>query len=142
DRGRGDVQHTAAFARPHRHVDVRAVQLPLGAGARPLAAPAHLAVQGPAQRRFHIRHGARQAGAPRTQLSHAQGAQFGLVFHSDTRLVPSLSPVKPRLSAATTPARSMSTSAVRGRAAGTAPRSVKCSGKVTVPNGPVSQTYT
>src|SRR3989441_1055878 len=142
DRIRRDVQQAAAFARAHRHIDVGAVQLPLGAAAPGLAAPAHLAVQGPAQRRFHIRHGAREAGATRWQLSHAQGAQSGLVFHSDTRLVPSSRPVKRGPSAATTTARSRSTSTVRGLAAGAAPRSVKCSGRVTVFNGPASQTYT
>ena len=89
DRVRGDVQHTAAFACPHGHVDVRAMQLPLGASAPCLAAPAHLLVQSAAQCRFHIRHGTREAGAPRTQLSHAQGAQSRLVFHCDTRLVTS-----------------------------------------------------
>src|SRR3989442_3216095 len=142
DRIRRDVQQAAAFARAHRHIDVGAVQLPLGAAAPGLAAPAHLAVQGPAQRRFHIRHGAREAGATRLQLSHAQGAQSGLVFHSDTRLVPSSRPVKRGPSAATTTARSRSTSTVRGLAAGAAPRSVKCSGRVTVFNEPASQTYT
>src|SRR3989442_3113581 len=142
DRIRRDVQQAAAFARAHRYIDVGAVQLSLGAAAAGLAAPAHLAVQGPGERRFPIRHGAREAGATRLQLSHAQGAQSGFVFHSDTRLVPSSRPVKRGPSAATTTARSRSTSTVRGLAAGAAPRSVKCSGRVTVFNGPASQTYT
>src|SRR5262249_13321938 len=75
-------------------------------------------------------------------LTTYKSMQLVLVTHRETRLVRSFSSVNRPISADTTAASSRRTSKVRGRAAAGAPRSVKCSGRATVPAGQPSHTYT